>query len=89
MSKTSKISVSLPPSLVDDLDYLSGRLGVSRSALLAQFMAEAVPEMRRMLEAIPPAPTPADLLRMRGQSEELIRQRIEGLKGMTDDLFSK
>lgn len=88
MTTTSKISVSLPTGLVDDLDYLSARLGVSRSALLAQCMAEAVPAMRKMLEAIPPAPTPADLLRMRGQSEEVIRQRLQSLKGMTDDLFT-
>lgn len=88
MTKSAKISVSLPPALVDDLDYISGRLGVSRSALLAQLLADAVPQMRGLIEAIPPAPTAADLLRMRGQSEELVRQRVDGLKGMTNDLLS-
>lgn len=88
MTKSAKISVSLPPALVDDLDYIAGRLGVSRSALLAQLMADAVPQMRVLIEAVPPAPTAADLLRMRGQSEELVRQRVDGLKGMTNDLLS-
>jgi len=89
MAKTSKISVSLPGDVVADLDYLATRLGVSRSALISEFMGEAVSDMRRILEVIPPNPTPADLLRMRGQSEELVRQRVESLKGMSDDLFTR
>ena len=89
MAKTSKISVSLPPELVANLDYLSGRMGVSRSALITEFLSEAAAETRRLLELVPPSPTPADVLRMRGQSEEAIRARIDSLKGMVDDLFSK
>lgn len=89
MATTRKISVSLPDQLVDDLDYLSGRMGVSRSAIIAEFMATAVGETRKLFELIPPNPTPTDVLRMRGQSEEAIRARLESLKGMTDDLFSK
>lgn len=85
----SKISVSLPSEIVDDLDYLSSRIGVSRSALIGQLMSESVPEVRRLLELVPPNPTPAELLRMRGQSEDAIRQRLQSLKGMTDDLFTK
>lgn len=85
----SKISVSLPSEIVDDLDYLSSRIGVSRSALIGQLMSESVPEVRRLLELVPPNPTPAELLRMRGQSEDAIRQRLQSLKGMTDDLFAK
>jgi antitoxin component of RelBE/YafQ-DinJ toxin-antitoxin module len=89
MAKTVKISASLPPELVADLDYLSTRMGVSRSALIAVFMTAAAKEARALFELVPPNPTPADVLRMRGQSEEAIRARIESLKGMTDDLFSK
>lgn len=85
----SKISVSLPPSLIEDLDYLAGRTGVSRSALIAGLLTEAATEVRKILELVPPNPTPAEMLRMRGQSEEAIRTRLETLKGMTDDLFSK
>lgn len=89
MANTTKISVSLPAELVADLDYLSGRMGVSRSAIIAEFMSEAVAETRRLMELVPPNPTPAEVLRMRGQSEEAIRARLESIKGMTDDLFSK
>ena len=84
----SKISVSLPTEIVSDLDYLAVRTGVSRSALIGQLLQESVPEVRRILELVPPNPTPAEMLRMRGQSEDLIRERLQSLKGMTDDLFT-
>lgn len=83
-----KIAMSLPPALVDNLDYLTGRLGVSRSALAAELLADAVAEMRRVISLVPPNPTPLDLLRMRGESEAFIRQRIASATQMTDDLFS-
>lgn len=83
-----KISVSLSEQLVDDLDYLAARVGVSRSALITEMLTDAVGEVRKILELIPPNPTPAEMLRMRGQSEEAIRSRLESIKGMTDDLFS-
>ncbi len=86
--KMVKIAMSMPPALVDDLDYLTGRLGVSRSALAAELLSDAVSEMRRVVSLIPPNPTPADLLRMRGESEAFIRQRIASATHMADDLFS-
>lgn len=89
MSKTRKISVSLSGSLVDDLDYISARMGVSRSAIISEFMADALSEARRVFELVPPNPTPADVVRMRGESEEVIRQRLASLQGIADDLFSE
>lgn len=89
MSKTRKISVSLSGPLVDDLDYISARMGVSRSAIISEFMADALSEARRVFELVPPNPTPADVVRMRGESEEVIRQRLSSLQGIADDLFSK
>ncbi len=89
MSKTRKISVSLSGSLVDDLDYISARMGVSRSAIISEFMADALSEARRVFELVPPNPTPADVVRMRGESEAVIRQRLASLQGIADDLFSK
>ena len=89
MPKMTKVSLSLPPSLVVNLDYLSARLGVSRSALVGQFLEDGVSEMRKLLEVIPPSPTPADMLRLRGESAEVVRARLSTLKGLSDDLFSE
>ena len=83
-----KVAVTLPPDLVESIDYIVGRLGVSRSAFIAQVMGEAVGMLRPLLETVPLDPTPADAVRFRGESAEVVRQRIEKLKGMTDDLFA-
>lgn len=88
MATIRKISLSLDSALVVNLDYLSARMGVSRSALVSQLLADGVSEMRRLLETIPPAPTPADLIRMRGESVDLVKARLDSLRGMSDDLFS-
>lgn len=88
MSKLRKISVSVSAELVDDLDYLSARTGTSRSAIISEFLSEAAAHARKVLELIPPNPTPADIVRMRGQSEEVVRDRLSSLQGMADDLFS-
>ncbi|MNN15155.1 hypothetical protein D3C81_1282530 [compost metagenome] len=83
-----KISITVPPALLDDLDYVAGRLGVSRSALIAEVLPETLGIMRAMLAQVPLNPTPEDVLRFRGESAELVRQKIESLKGMSDDLFA-
>lgn len=89
MTTTRKISVSLADQLVDDLDFLSARMGVSRSAIISEVLAEPIAETRRLFELIPPNPSPAELVRMRGESAEVIRQRLASLQGIAHDLLSK
>lgn len=89
MSKQHKVTLSLSPQLVADLDYLAERTGVSRSALVSEILLEPIAEMRRLMAMIPPNPTPADVLRLRGSSADVIRERLASLQGIADDLFSK
>lgn len=89
MANLRKISISVPEDLVSDLDYLAARTGTSRSAIISEFLADAAQHVRKVLELIPPNPTAADLVRMRGQSESVVRARLSSLQSMTDDLFSK
>jgi hypothetical protein len=88
MSQFRKVTVSVPPSLVGDLDYLSARLGVSRSALVSQFLTEPVADLVAALRDIPANPGPADEVRFRGRSEAVIRERLERAQRLTDDMFS-
>ena len=48
--KFRKISVSLPITLVDDLDVISAAFRVTRSALLTQIMTEAAVSLRSISE---------------------------------------
>ena len=89
MPKLQKVSLALAPGVVLDLGYLTGRLGISRSALVNNLLAEAVPAMRKLLEQIPLSPTPADAIRFRGESIKIVDERIAELQGIADDLFSK
>jgi hypothetical protein len=87
--KHPKISLTLPAEVVDDLDYVSGRLSITRSALVSSILPEGLHALRELAERLPINPTPEDVVRLRGESEALVRERIESLKGMADDLFAE
>lgn len=85
--KFRKVTFSLPAGLVDDMSVLASRFGCSRSAFVAELLTEPVSAFKSIMDTIPENPTPADVLRFRGQSAELIRDRIEQVRYITDDLF--
>lgn len=86
---TRKISLSLESQLVDDLDYVSRRLSISRSALVSQLLSEAIPPTRKIMEKVPESPTALDVVRLRGESAGIVAERMEQLHRITNDLFSK
>lgn len=83
-----KISITVSPELAADLDHVAGRLGVSRSAIISELLAAPVSDMRAMLDQLPLNPTPADVVRFRGASAEVVRDRLSNLQGIADDLLS-
>lgn len=87
-AQMKKVSLSIPPALVADLDHVSARLGISRSALVSQLLDSALPDMRRLIDLIPPAPSAADFVRFRGESADVVRSRVESVRQSADDLFS-
>lgn len=89
MAKMRKVSLALSPEHVDDVDYVAGRLGVSRSALVNALLGEALPDMRKLFEQVPIPLTPTDLVRFRGESAKLVEERIGQLQGIANDLFSR
>ncbi|KTT15715.1 hypothetical protein [Pseudomonas parafulva] len=86
--KLPKISITISPEVLDDLDFVAGRLSISRSALIGSMLPEGLHALRELAELLPLNPTPEDVVRLRGESELVVRSRIESLKGMADDLFS-
>lgn len=89
MANMRKVSLALSPQVADDLSYVAERLGVSRSALCNDVLGEAASGMRKLLEQVPINPTPADVLRSRGESAKVVEERINELRGIADDLFSR
>lgn len=83
-----RMSFTLPPDVGANLRYLSSRVRVTRSALLADLLSEPLRDLRSLVEQIPAHPSPDDVVRFRGASEAIAKQRIDSLKGMTDDLLA-
>lgn len=84
-----KISITLDPELLQDADAVATRLGISRSALIAECLSDNLHIMKRLLAGVPIDPVSRDVLRLRGESADIVRARLESLKGMADDLLKK
>ena len=54
MASLKRVSLSIPGGLADNLDYISKRLGVSRSAFVTQLLLEAqLDSLASLLSSIP------------------------------------
>jgi len=85
--KMVRMSFTVPPSLRADLDYLSARLSITKSALLTELVTGPLADLRSLLQLVPDNPTQDDLVRARGRSNELITQRLQSLRRIEGDLF--
>jgi len=86
-----RVTVSLPPDVVDMLDSLSGLLQLSRSAFLSGFLSESLPMALNMAKAAHGAPEGDSSARSyrassKGDIDELIK-KLTSL-GVQDDLFN-
>lgn len=88
MTKMKRASFTLPPDLDRDLSYVAQRLGVSRSALVAEMLREGLSFLSNSLQQIPEQASESDVLRYRGESKKLVDSRLESARRMRDDLFS-
>ena len=88
MADTRRISLSVPTDLASDLDYISSRLGVSRSGFVTQLLLSAeLGKLRSLIESIPEQPSEADARRFRGDSKRYIAESIARLQELQGTLF--
>ena len=83
-----KITVSVPEEFVLYLDYLAKRLSVSRSSVLVQLAGEPIEDLYKLIAAVPDNPTEEDIKRAKGASVQLIEERVNHARSLSDDLFS-
>lgn len=89
MSTVRKLTFSLPEETANNLDVISARLGVSRSGLVSELLAGACGDMMQIIDLMPTPPengTKTDLVRLRGQSAAVLRQRLDELGDKVDAL---
>jgi hypothetical protein len=82
-----RVTFTVPPRIRADLDYLSDRLGVTKSALVSELLEAPLGDLRELMEMVPENPTSDDILRARGKSNSLIAQRLRNLRSIEGDLF--
>jgi hypothetical protein len=85
--KMVRMSFTVPPSLRADLDYLSARMGVTKSGILTQLISGPLGDLRELMEMVPDNPTEDDFIRASGKSNELIVKRLQSLRRIEGDLF--
>lgn len=88
--KTSRVSVTLPHEVALLYSNIADRLGISRSSLMSSLLVDAVDELALGINALLSAavdcsPTDAPL-RVRGASIDLIRQKVDDLQALVDEL---
>lgn len=83
MGTTTRISLSLPTSIVEDIKFCSERIGVSRSAFVADLLQD-VAQLAVLLRSLD-LPDANESLRLRGDSAEVLRQRISDLRLKLDE----
>lgn len=88
MAASKRVTISLPSDIADDLSYIASRLGISRSAFLAQLLTEAnLGKIRALLSTIPDDPSDGDVKRFRGESRQFVEDRMSQLQSMQGGLF--
>jgi hypothetical protein len=85
--KVVRMSFTVPPSIRSDLDYLSARTGVTKSAILSELLTTPLSDLKSLMEMVPENPTKEDVLRASGRSNELISARLRSLRSIEGDLF--
>lgn len=88
-AKMVRVSFTVPPSIRDNLDYLSSRMGVTKSSMVSELLSGPLADLRGLMEQIPENPTDTDVIRARGRSNELIIQRLQSLRKIEGDLFDE
>jgi hypothetical protein len=94
--KMVRMSFTVPPQFQDDLNYISARMGISKSAALVNLLSEPLPSIVQLLREIPAEPPTDDLgkrrvaRRFRDSSMQAIEDETAKLKSILDgmDLFT-
>lgn len=78
MTKSVRITITIPSETLEDIDVVSGVIGVTRSALMSNLLSEDAKELRYCLLRSPHVPLHDQQppIRDRGGSSAEIRARI-------------
>lgn len=79
MTTIKRLSLSVPPEVAADLNFVSRRLSISKSAIVSTLLQGGLRDFRMLLESLPPDPDDTDMARFRGASAEMITHRMDSI----------
>lgn len=89
MANMKRVSFTLPPEVVQNLNYISQRLGVSKSSVVGDLLGKGLSPLAELLRVMPAdnsAPSDDVIRRLRGASGEHIRGQLDHLREVFDEL---
>lgn len=87
MASSTRITLSIPTATAEAMASIARRLHISRSALIAELLAEPIAELEKLVDLIPHGPTSeGDVKRFRGASIELIGKLVAEAQEAVSDL---
>lgn len=85
LKTTLRRNYSLPAETVRALDYIASRVGVSSSALLGELTRGPVQDLVELVRSTPENPSELDVVRLRGKSVALVKERVSKLTSALED----
>lgn len=82
----TKLTISFPSELADNITRLSSSLGVSRSAFLTTLLEGPISDLSSLLLTLEQAPDDEVLRAYRGRSVEIIQQRVSDFQRHLDSV---
>lgn len=89
MPNMKRVSFTLPPNVVDELDYISRTLGVSKSSIVGELLGKGLLPLAEILRALATDTTPCSVdvvRRLRGASADQIRGELDHLREVFDSI---
>lgn len=89
MPTMKRTSFTLPPEVVENLNFISRRLGVSKSSIVGDLLGKSLSPLAELLRVLPDdgSSAPDDVVRrLRGASGEHIRGQLDHLREVFDQL---
>lgn len=86
---TERVTYTLPVEVVGVINETARRLGITRSALVAETLRTPLSDFLALLRQVPENPDPDTVRRLVGEGADVVRDRLASVERMQDDLFSR
>lgn len=86
---TTRVAYTLPSDVVQSINEVSRRLGITRSALVAEALRTPLADFLDLLATVQENPDAAAVHRLIGEGAEVVRARLASVERMRNDLFSR